>query len=406
MFGKNVISITIGVLAVIFTPILIMNLAEDLDKTEVMVIQSPLTGELTAHTEPGVKWQGFGKVTKMPRRLQFSFSSHSDQGKTVDESIITQFNDGGRANISGVMNWAVPLKHDQLIALVRDFGSYEAVEQQLIKPSMQKVVFNVGPTMSSAESAAEKRADIPKYMDDQLLHGPYLMETVEASVPDIITGREKKTNVLKIVIGKDGKPVREAKSQITEYGIQLQPVTINAVNYDKTVEGQIKERQHAITQVQTAIANAKKAEQDAITIEQQGKAAAAKAKWEQEQANAKEVAISEKEVIVARNGAQAAEQYKRKLILEGEGEATKKRMIMEADGALDKKLEAYVKVNGFYANAIQSAHPGAWTPAVQMGTTGNSGSNAHALMDMFAAKAAKDLGVDLQAAGRANTVKK
>jgi hypothetical protein len=41
-----------------------------------------------------------------------------------------------------------------------------------------------------------------------------------------------------------------------------------------------------------------------------------------------------------------------------------------------------------------------------MGTTGNSGSNAHALMDMFAAKAAKDLGVDLQAAGRANTVKK
>jgi hypothetical protein len=79
---------------------------------------------------------------------------------------------------------------------------------------------------------------------------------------------------------------------------------------------------------------------------------------------------------------------------------------MEADGALDKKLEAYVKVNGFFANAIQSAQPGAWTPAVQMGTSGGGGNNAQSLMDMFAAKAAKDLGVDLQAAGASKTVKR
>lgn len=42
--------------------------------------------------------------------------------------------------------------------------------------------------------------------------------------------------------------------------------------------------------------------------------------------------------------AQAAEQYKRKMILEGQGEAEKKQLVMNADGALDQKLAAYVAI--------------------------------------------------------------
>ena len=105
--------------------------------------------------------------------------------------------------------------------------------------------------------------------------------------------------------------------------------------------------------------------------------------------------------------AQAAEQYKRKLILEGEGEAAKKRLVMEADGALDAKLKAYVDVNKEYASAIKNAQPGAWVPVVNMESgNGKGGNSAQALMDMFAAKTARDMGVDLQAAGAAKTVKK
>src|SRR5215831_9908374 len=52
-------------------------------------------------------------------------------------------------------------------------------------------------------------------------------------------------------------------------------------------------------QVQTAIANSKKAEQDAITTELQGKAAAAKAKWEQEVIKAQAITQAQQEKEVA-----------------------------------------------------------------------------------------------------------
>ena len=69
---------------------------------------------------------------------------------------------------------------------------------------------------------------------------------------------------------------------------------------------------------------------------------------------------------------------------------------MEADGALDKKLEAYVAVNKGYADAIKTAAPGAWTPQVSMGGSGNGNgaNNAMQLVELMTAKAATDLGLD------------
>lgn len=99
---------------------------------------------------------------------------------------------------------------------------------------------------------------------------------------------------------------------------------------------------------------------------------------------------------------------KRKLILEGEGEGAKRQLIMNADGGLDKKLETYKEVSFKYAEAIQNAQPSAWTPTVVMGGNGGNanGGGATALVDMLTAKAAKDIGIDLQASGRDKTSRK
>jgi hypothetical protein len=70
---RIIVGITIGVLAV-FATIAIFNCWENLDANEVMVIQSPVSGDLTTFTDPGLKWQGWGKVTKYPRRSQYSFT--------------------------------------------------------------------------------------------------------------------------------------------------------------------------------------------------------------------------------------------------------------------------------------------------------------------------------------------
>lgn len=393
----RIVALVLSAVALIAALIVLPQLLTNVDAKEIVVIQKP-GGELEVITDPGWKWQGLGKITHYSRRDQFGFSKSADQGKTTDESILTRFNDGGHANISGTINWAMPLDAKSVIRLHKDFGSTNAIEQQLMRTAVQKVIYNVGPTMSSTESSAEKRPDIPKYIDDQLVNGSYLTKTVQKTEKDPITGQDKLVNIVTIAMDDKGQPARESKSQLTEYGLILQPVAINDIHYDEAVETQIKERQKATTAVQISRANATRAEQDAITTEQQGKANAAKAKWEQEVENAKTIANAQARVTIANAAVQEAEAYKKSEVLRGEGEASHKRAVMDADGQLDKKLEALVKINAMYAQAIQGAQPGAWSPAVVMGGSGagaGNGSRATDLVDLMTAKTAKDLGVDL-----------
>ena len=195
-----------------------------------------------------------------------------------------------------------------------------------------------------------------------------------------------------------GQPARESHSQLTEYGLILQPVAINDIHYDEAVETQIKERQKATTAVQISKANAIRAEQEKLTTISQGEANAAKAKWEQEVENAKTIATAQARVTIADAAVKEAQAYKQSEILRGEGEASHKRAVMEADGQLDKKLDALVKINALFAQAIEKAQPGAWSPQVVMGGSSNaqgSGSRATDLVDLMTAKTAKDLGVDM-----------
>ena len=393
---RKILLMGIGALLFIVALIIVPQLFTNVDAKEIVVIQR-LGGKLDVIAEQGWTWQGMGKITRYPRRDQFSFSSTVDQGKPVDESIQTRFNDGGHANISGTINWAMPLQEDKVIRLHKDFGSVNAIEQQLMRTAVQKVIYNVGPTMSSTESSAEKRPDIPKYIDDQLANGTYLTKTVQRVEKDPVTNQDKTVNIVTIAMDEKGQPARESKSQLTDYGLILQSVAINEIKYDDAVETQIKERQKATTSVQIGKANAARAEQDAITTEQQGKANAAKAKWEQEVENAKTIANAQAKVTIADASVKEAEAFKKAEILRGEGEATRKKLVMEADGQLDKKLEAIVKINTLYADAIKSAQPGAWSPSIVMGGGGqaNGGQNASNLVELMTAKTAKELGLDL-----------
>lgn len=396
---NKIVAMIIGVVMLIATLIILPQLFTNVDANDIVVIQK-IGGDLDVVTTPGWKWQGMGKITRYKRRDEFSFSNTKDQGKAVDESIGTRFNDGGHGHISGTLNWAMPLSEDKIIRLHKDYGSTRAIEQQLIRTTLQKVIYNVGPTMSSTESSAEKRPVIPQYIDDQLVNGPYLTKTVQQTQKDPVTGQDKLVNVVTIAMDDNGKPQRESQSQISAYGIILQPVSINDIGYDPVVENQIKERQNATTQVQISIANAKKAEQDAITTAKQGEANAAKAKWEQETENAKTIAIAQAKVTIAQADLQTAQLFKQSETLRGEGEAARKKLVMEADGQLDKKLDALIKINQMYATAIEKAAPGAWSPSVVMGGAGqtNGGMNASTLVDLMTAKTAKDLGVDMSVA--------
>jgi hypothetical protein len=402
----RIITAVIGVVIALFVLVAGPMMVENLDASEIMVVQSPVSGDLTVHTDPGWKYQGFGSITKYPRRLEFKFGSVSDKDKDTGPGLAVRFYDGGNATLFGTISWLMPLTPKDVIEIHKEFHSAEAFEHQAIRRSMESAATFSGPTMTSFDSAAGRRNELLQILNDQTLHGVYKTVTKTVRTKDL-AGVEKDLTVIEIVKDEKGQPMRAQESYVQKYNVTMLPMTISGFKYEDRVEEQIKQQQSATNQAIVSAANAKKADQDAITAEAQGKANAATAKWAQEVENAKTVAMAQAKVTIADAAVKEAEAFKKSEILRGEGEATRKKLVMEADGQLDKKLDALVKINAMYASAIEKAQPGAWAPAVQMGAGGgNAGSRATDLVDLMTAKTAKEMGVDMGVVRGATAAKK
>lgn len=198
---------------------------------------------------------------------------------------------------------------------------------------------------------------------------------------------------------------RQEKSPLTEFGVKTYSFNINAINYDTAVEQQISQQQALVMQVQTAIANARKSEQDALTAAKQGEADAAKAEWAQKVVKATEVGAAEKNkevakvqweqaILVAEQKVNQADLYKKEQKLLGEGDAARRAAALAADGALELKINAYKEVNHNWAVEIGKQK---WVPDVMIGgngSGGDGGNQALGLMQMLMLKTAKDLQLD------------
>lgn len=399
----RLISLIVGVVSTIAVIICLPMMFETLDASEIMVVQSPIAGNLTVYIDPGLQWQGFGTVTKYPRRNELKFldaecvkAGAGEKMTATTGGLPIRFYDGGNATLCGTISWLMPLDPKSVIDIHKEFRSADAFEVQAIRRSMQSAATFSGPTMTSFESAAGKRNELLQIMNDQTLNGVYQTVSKTVRAKDI-AGVEKDMTVTEIVRDEKSQPRRAQASYVEKYKVQMLPMTISHFAYEKRVEEQIQQQQAATNAAVVAIANAKKADQDALTAEAQGKATAAKAEWEQKTIAAKTIAQADAQVTIANASVKEAEAFKKAEILRGEGEATRKRLVMEADGQLDKKLEAIVAINKEYADAIAKAQPGAWAPAVQMGQGqgGGAGSRAMDLVDLMTAKTAKELGVDM-----------
>jgi len=380
------IACVIGMFA---TPMMV----EHLDATEVMVIQS-LGGRLTWYTTPGWKLQWLGAPTHYPKRSQYWFSASPDQGKTYDQSIKVRFNDGGHANVSGSIAWEMPIGDPALNQIHMKYGNPRNVEQQLVRTVVEKAIYMTGPLMSSKESYAERRNDLIRFIEDQIQSGVYQTKTETLKEKDPMTGVERTVAYVRLVPDSKGLPSRQEQSPLTSFEVHTYNLSLNSVAYDAEVEKQISAQQQATMQVQTAIAKAKEAEQQALTAEKNGQAEAAKAKWDQEVIKAKEVTQAQQRLEVARLEKDAAEQEKLKQILLGQGEAERRKLVMAADNALDARLHAWVEVNKAYAVALEKIQQPI-VPQVQFGVGSDGRTGAQNLIDMLLAKTAKDLAVQV-----------
>lgn len=402
-----VIKLVVGLFGAIAVIVGLSNMMTTVDADEIVIKQDWIGGGLHDWNTPGVHWQNFGTLTRYKRSAQLWFSAKKNEGKDdaaklADESIKVRFNDGGHGNISGSLRYSLPTNESQMIELHKTYHNQEEIDHALVRQVVNKSVFMSGPLMSSRESYAEKRADLINYITDQIEHGVYRTEHSVVKTLDPLTGQEKEVDLVRPLF-KAGAPngiERQEVSPIEKFGMSASNITINAIDYDETVEKQIQQQQGAIMAVQQAIVNAKKAEQDTLTVEQQGKAEAAKAKWAQEVEKATAVTSAEKDKAVAVTQAEkdkevaalsleTAKLTAQETITSAKADADAKRLAMTANNYALEKLNAYKEIAIAQANAL-GAQP--QVPSVSFGGGSGGANGTAATMEILAAKAARDLG--------------
>lgn len=351
------------------------------DAQEILVAQSP-TGILSVYTTAGWHFLPFSRTTKYPRRASYDFKSP------------IRFNDGGQAKMLGSVQYEMPTDDKTLLYLHSQYGSAATLQKQLVERVVDKAIFMSGPLMSSRESYAERKAELVNDVEDQINNGVFQTRQKDQDVVDPITGVKKTATVVEIVTDEKGLAMRQEQPVLRPFGIKTFNFTIAEIDYDQVIEAQIKQQQQITMDVQTAIANTKKAEQQAITVAKQGEADAAKAKWEQEVIKAKAVTAAQQELEVSQLATKKAEQEKQALLLKADGEAEYKRRIMVADGALAQKLATYERVQGKWAEAF-AQYKGNLVPSTVFGAGANATPSAQTFMDLMTAKAAKDLQLDM-----------
>jgi regulator of protease activity HflC (stomatin/prohibitin superfamily) len=389
-------------------------LVETVEKGTYQVKQAAVTGQMSAKMTPGIWPQLFGDIDVWPKAETFFFTADRDTEEDTanDLSIVVRFNDGSTANISGTCRVVMPITESEAIALTTEKGhkTYRDVEQKLILPTIRNVLRSTANLMTARESYNEKRLDYISWAKDQIENGVYKTQEEVKEVEDLVTG-EKTWKAVKVIRKDDKGNFMYEDNPLANTGIKLDNFEIKNFDYEDKVKQQIAKQQTARMNVETAKAEAEEARQNELKAIAEGKKNVAIAKYEKEEEKIRAVVDAQKDKEVAELQAQkklevakldkeAAAETKQANILEGEGLAEKKRLILAADGALQQKLDAYVRVNSMYAEAIKN-YQGDWVPKTIMGSNGAApGNGAQNLIDLFTVKAAKDLALDMEIKGQ------
>lgn len=371
MSKKSILGIVIGVIAVVLFGASFY-IFEDADKSKNYVCQMPITGNYKVWTDGGLQMQMFGSVQSYSKTSQVEFSGveknqtgYVGVGRTP--AAATTFNDKGRGMIVGSFRVVLPTDEQNMSKIQRDFGSEEALIDNLVRPTLYKVVTACGPLMSSLESVSETRTDLIAYITDQLNNGVYKTKAVKTEVLNELTGEmEVRTqSVILEDINAPGGYARQEISPFSQYGITCGLVSILDIKYDAATQDQIDAQKQANLAVITSKTKSIEAMQRTLQITEEGKAAAEKAKWEQEREKAVAVTKAEQEREVARLAAEKAKFEKEKVIAEGQAQAEANRLKVAAGLTPQERAEWDYKTAVGIAQALADTKV-SWVPEIMI----------------------------------------
>lgn len=368
-------------------------IGEDVKNETIVVNQFPFSGRMEYWTSPGWKAQWFGRTTVYHKTEQLWFGATNDENTPMGAPIPVIFNDASDGLIYGSLRIKLPTDIEHLSRIQTDYNGMERLMNDLVRPTVTKVIYASGPLMSAFESYAEKKNDLIEYITDQLNNGVYKTTVKIDKVKDAITGEVKETKVATLIPDPDapGGFKRSESSPFKYYGITIGAesggqVSVNKIDYSDKVKQQIAQQQEANMLIQTSKAKAAAAVQEAIRAEEEGKAKAAQAKWEQERIKATEVTKAEQEKEVSRLAAEKAEYDKKKVIAQGEAEAAANRAKVAAGLTPQERAEWDYKTKVGVAEAISKV-----TLPKIVTTGGNGNGNSNQAMDAMGFKMLLDV---------------
>ena len=371
MSKKSILGIVLGVIAALLF-VGSFFIFEDADKSKNYVCQMPITGNYKVWTDGGLQMQMFGAVNSYNKTSQVEFSGVEKNqtgyvavGRTPAAALT--FNDKGKGMIVGSFRVVLPTDYQNMSKIQRDFGSEDALIDNLVRPTLYKVVTACGPLMSSLESVSETRTDLIAYITDQLNNGVYKTKAVKTEVLNELTGEmEVRTqSVILEDINAPGGYGRQEISPFSQYGITCGLVSILDIKYDAATQDQIDAQKQANLAVITSKTKSIEAMQRTLQITEEGKAAAEKAKWEQEREKAIAVTKAEQEREVARLAAEKAKFEKEKVIAEGQAQAEANRLKVAAGLTPQEKAEWQYKTTVGVAEALANSKV-SWVPEIMI----------------------------------------
>ena len=377
----GVIACVVAFLALMMLP----KCAEDVKNEEIVINQVPFTGELEYWTTPGFKFQKGGRTSNYYKTNQIWFNEIEKEKKNNGNIILRPtgdnpalpitYNDKGKGYVLGSVRIELPTDQKFLYRNKTHYGSMDRLINDLIKPTLGKVILACGPLMTSLESVSEKRTDLIAYATDQLNYGVYKTMVKEEETTDQLTNEIKIIRIASLItdsVSPNGYK-RQEESPFAYYGLKVSQLSISDMEYEQATIDQINKQREADMSIVTAKSKALEAAQLRIQAEEEGKRDAEKAKWKQEEIKAVEVTKAQQAYEVAQLQAKEAAEKAKKIIEEGKAEAEANRLKVQAGLTPQEKAEWDYKTTVGVAEALSKSNV-RWVPEIMMGNTGGGNS--------------------------------
>ena len=344
------------------------------NSTEIVIKQSPL-GKMSCVEGQGYYFKGFSKTWTFLKARSFYFNSSTEKvgGKnwegdeTDEDDIEVTLSRNSKAWISGYLMYELPSDCSVLLRLREKHHTDDEIKHNLVRNAVMSGIAKTAPMFTAEAAKVTNLAEFQALALDQITQGEYLTET--HTEKELVSEEEKDSlgkvvkkaeyaeyKVTSLKLDSTGRRVIMNESALHEFEIKVTQFQIRGVKLDSVSQNQLDVVKKRETQRVANITEAETAKQLAITNEANGKANAAKAKWDaeaekarvivkMEQSKDSAIILAERESEVAKRNALKAKYQADSTREAGRAEAEANRLKVQAGLTPQERLAAEVQMN-------------------------------------------------------------